>query len=95
MLGEFFFDQLAVSIEFAFMSMFRVCIDGLEPSVAISLETGLYGFTIAVEEHGNSGGIFSFVMESESVHAYHDVWLGMVEPVAMNGRKVVGRNRNA
>ena len=75
--------------------MFVVSIDSLESSVAISLETGLYGFTIAVEEYGNSGGIFSFVMESKSVHAHHDVWLGMGEPVAMNGRKVVGRNRNA
>ena len=63
--------------------------------MAIGFETGLHGFTIAMEEYGDAGGVFSFVMESEDVHAQHDVWLGMVKPVAMNGRKVVGSNRNA
>ena len=75
--------------------MFVGFLDGLQSSIAIGLETCLYGFAIAMEQYGDSGGVFSFVMKGESVHAYHDVWLRMVKPVATNDRKVSRRNRNA
>ena len=48
-----------------------------------------------MEQYGDSGGVFSFVMKGESVHAYHDVRVRMVKLVAANDRKVSRRNRNA
>gem|GEM_PF-5073247 len=41
-----------------------------------------------MEQYGDSGGVFSFVMKGESVHAYHDVRVRMVKLVAANDRKV-------
>jgi hypothetical protein len=94
-LGEFVVNRIAVCIEFAFVFMFFVLIDGLESAVLIGMKTGTNGFWITVKELGDSGGGFSGVMQGEGVHPHHDVRLRMVKAIMKNGGKVVGRNRNA
>ena len=68
--------------------------DGLQSAVAIGVETGSDGFRIAMEEYGNACGRFTGVMKGEGVHPHHDVGLGVVKSVTVNGRKVFGGNRN-
>ena len=75
--------------------MLLVLIDGFESAVSIGFETDSNGFRISIKQLGDSSGGFSFVMEGECVHPHHDVWLGMVKAVVMNGVNVCGTNGNS
>ena len=72
-------------------------ISGHDRTVKVILDNAAYQRCYWVRSFASLIGIelIFFVMESESVHPHHDVGVGMVKAVVINGVKVFGTKGNS